>query len=96
MAREGSTTLSQRGRELELALAKLRARFAKKPRSWLARCVKRLRDVERVGAGSWIVRGRRELGDEYPSYLVKVVGGRYRCSCHSPYRPYAARRRRQV
>ncbi|MCX8204743.1 MAG: hypothetical protein N3H31_03745 [Candidatus Nezhaarchaeota archaeon] len=90
-------TLSPRSSEaLKLALARLKARFTKKPRSWFERCVERLRDVERVGAGSWVVRGRRSLGDEYPSYLVKVVGGKYRCSCQSPYRLYASRRRRQV
>ena len=97
MEREACTTLSQISEDaLRLALAKLRARFQGKSEAWLKRCARRLKDVEQVDVDSWMVKGRPELGDRYPSYLVRVVDGRYRCSCHSPYRPYAAKRRRSV
>lgn len=95
--REGSTTRSLRNEEaLRLALAKLRARFTGKTEAWAQRCVKRLGDVEQLDVDSWMVKGRPELGDRYPSYLVKVVGGRYHCSCHSSLKPYASWRRRAV
>jgi len=77
-------------------LAKLKARFTGKSQAWLKRCVKRLGDIKQVDVDSWIVKGRSELGDRYPSYLVKAVDGKYRCSCHSPCRPYGPRRRRLV
>lgn len=77
-------------------MVKLKARFPAKSKTWLKRCVKRLRDVQQVDVDSWVVKGRGELGDRYPSYLVKVVGGRYRCSCHNPCRLYGAWRRKLV
>ncbi|RLF11243.1 MAG: hypothetical protein DRJ98_03975 [Thermoprotei archaeon] len=90
-------TLSRNSAEqLSWALTKLKSRFTGKSESWVRRCLKRLRDVEEIEVGTWRVKGRFELGDRYPNYLVKVVNGKYQCSCHDPHKPYSRFRRRSV
>ena len=64
--------------------------------SWLKRSAKRVHDVYECGRNKWIVRGRRELGDVEDVYVVEYdeESGRFRCTCHQPYKPYASNRRR--
>lgn len=82
----------------DLALARLKSRLTWKSWSWLRRCLRRLSDVEEDedDPNLWRVKGRPELGDREPEYLVKLAAGRYYCTCYDPSKPYAKLRRREV
>ncbi|MDH5815237.1 MAG: hypothetical protein QE164_00330 [Candidatus Nezhaarchaeota archaeon] len=64
--------------------------------SWVKRSMKRMYDVYECSGGTWIVRGRRSLGDGETIYVVEYdeERGSFKCTCHQPYKPYAKSRRR--
>jgi hypothetical protein len=37
--------------------------------------------VKEFNENTWVVRGLPELGDRYPTYVVRLRDGRYYCSC---------------
>ncbi|RLE62901.1 MAG: hypothetical protein DRJ49_02660 [Thermoprotei archaeon] len=66
------------------ALEDLKRNFPNKSTSWYVRAVLRVfSGIERVAKNHWIVKGLRELGDQYPYYNVVLTrGGKYMCDCH--------------
>jgi len=72
------------GRELiDLAIERLREDFPNKSKSWIRRALVRFMKgtVREYGEGVWVVKGLTELGDRYPTYVVRFKDGRYYCSC---------------
>jgi len=72
------------GRELiDLAVERLREDFPNKSKSWVRRALVRFmkNTVKEYGEGVWVVKGLPELGDKYPTYVVRFRDGRYYCSC---------------
>jgi len=82
--------------DLVEAVRRLRRRFRAKPASWFYRAVYRGLGggVRRVGRKHWLVRGFRELGDEYPYYNVWIFEKKYRCDCF--YRSYGYVRKARI
>jgi hypothetical protein len=68
---------------IDLAIERLREDFPNKSRSWVRRALIRFmkNTVKEYGEGAWVVRGLPELGDRYPTYVVRLRDGRYYCSC---------------
>jgi hypothetical protein len=68
---------------IDLAIERLREDFPSKSRSWVRRALIRFMKgtVKEYGEGVWVVRGLPELGDKYPTYVVRLRDGRYYCSC---------------
>jgi len=68
---------------IDLAIERLREDFPNKSRSWVRRALIRFmkNTVKEYGEGVWVVRGLPELGDRYPTYVVRLRDGRYYCSC---------------
>jgi hypothetical protein len=68
---------------IELAIERLREDFPSKSRSWVRRALVRFMKgtVKEYGENVWVVRGLPELGDKYPTYVVRLRDGRYYCSC---------------
>jgi len=72
------------GRELiNLAVEGLREDFPNKSKSWVRRALVRFmkNTVKEYGENVWVVKGLPELGDKYPTYVVRLRDGRYYCSC---------------
>ena len=69
---------------LDLAIRGLRRKFPGKSSSWIKRAILRLGDIEEK-QGYFIVRGRPELGDRYPEYLVwfSERERRWYCTCYA-------------
>jgi len=71
-------------RELvDLAIERLREDFPNKSKSWIRRALVRFMKgtVREINENVWVVRGLPELGDRYPTYVVRFKDGRYYCSC---------------
>jgi hypothetical protein len=68
---------------IDLAIERLREDFPNKSRSWVRRALVRFmkNTVKEYGENVWVVRGSPELGDKYPTYVVRFKDGRYYCSC---------------
>jgi len=68
---------------IDLAVEGLREDFPSKSRSWVRRALIRFmkNTVKEYGENVWVVRGLPELGDKYPTYVVRLRDGRYYCSC---------------
>jgi len=68
---------------IELAIERLREDFPNKSKSWIRRALVRFmkNTVKEYGEGVWVVKGLPELGDKYPTYVVRLRDGRYYCSC---------------
>lgn len=64
--------------------------------SWVKRSMTRMYDVYECSRNTWIIRGRRKLGDGETIYVIKFdeEGGSFKCTCQQPYKPYAKSRRR--
>ena len=79
------------------ALRRLRLDFPHKSKSWLQRCLRRLKDVRKLKVG-YAVRGRAELGDEETMYFVDYdeESKRWRCTCYDPVKMWSQRRRVEV
>jgi len=77
-------------------IEKLLALMENKGSSWIKRSMKRVHDVYECDRNTWIVRGRKSLGDEETIYVVEYdeEKGSFKCTCHQPYKPYARSRRR--
>jgi hypothetical protein len=72
------------GRELiDLAVERLREDFPNKSKSWIRRALIRFmkNTVKEYGENVWVVRGLPELGDKYPTYVVRFKENKYQCSC---------------
>ena len=72
------------GRELiDLAVEGLREDFPSKSRSWIRRALIRFMrgTVREFSENVWVVRGLPELGDRYPTYVVRFKENKYQCSC---------------
>jgi len=81
---------------IDLAIERLREDFPNKSRSWVRRALIRFmkNTVKEYGEGAWVVRGLPELGDKYPTYVVRFKDGRYYCSCFES--SWGLRRRSEV
>jgi SWIM zinc finger. len=68
---------------IDLAVERLREDFPSKSRSWVRRALIRFMrgTVREFNENTWVVRGLPELGDRYPTYVVRLRDGRYYCSC---------------
>jgi len=68
---------------IDLAIERLREDFPNKSKSWIRRALIRFMrgTVKEYGENVWIVRGLPELGDRYPTYIVRLRDGEYYCSC---------------
>jgi hypothetical protein len=68
---------------IELAIERLREEFPNKSSSWIRRALIRFMKgtVREFGENVWVVRGLPELGDKYPTYVVRFKDGKYYCSC---------------
>jgi len=68
---------------IDLAIERLREVFPSKSRSWVRRALVRFmkNTVKEFSENIWVVRGLPELGDKYPTYVVRLRDGRYHCSC---------------
>ena len=68
---------------INLAVERLREDFPNKSKSWIRRALVRFMKgtVREYGENVWVVRGLPELGDKYPTYVVRLRDGRYYCSC---------------
>jgi hypothetical protein len=68
---------------IDLAVERLREDFPNKSRSWVRRALIRFmkNTVKEYGENVWVVKGLPELGDRYPTYVVRLRDGRYYCSC---------------
>jgi len=68
---------------IDLAVERLREDFPNKSKSWIRRALIRFMKgtVREYGEGVWVVKGLTELGDRYPTYVVRLRDGRYYCSC---------------
>jgi len=85
------------GRELiELAIERLREDFPNKSKSWIRRALVRFmkNTVKEFSENVWVVKGLPELGDKYPTYVVRFRDGRYYCSCFES--SWGLRRRSEV
>ncbi|RLE79036.1 MAG: hypothetical protein DRJ52_09265 [Thermoprotei archaeon] len=77
------------------ALGYLKRKFPNKSSSWYYRALIRfLFGVRQLSENTWIVKGLKNLGDNYPQYTVVYLGDRYTCDCY--YRTWGARRRKEV
>lgn len=74
-------------------LKAFKAEFKGKTESWVKRCVKRLKDVDRLDPNTWIVKGRLSLGDHEAEYKVFTVHHHYQCTCWDPDKPFSNARR---
>ena len=81
---------------INLAVERLREDFPNKNKSWIRRALIRFmkNTVKEYGENVWVVRGLPELGDKYPTYVVRFRGGRYYCSCFES--NWGLRRRSEV
>jgi hypothetical protein len=81
---------------IDLAIERLRENFPNKSRSWVRRALIRFMrgTVREFGENVWVVRGLPELGDRYPTYVVRFKDGRYYCSCFES--SWGLRRRSEV
>ena len=68
---------------IDLAIERLREDFPNKSRSWVRRALIRFmkNTVKEYGENVWVVRGLPELGDKYPTYVVRFKENKYQCSC---------------
>jgi len=68
---------------IDLAVERLREDFPNKSKSWIRRALIRFMKgtVREFSENVWVVRGLPELGDKYPTYVVRLRDGRYYCSC---------------
>jgi len=68
---------------IDLAIERLREDFPNKSKSWVRRALIRFMKgtVKEYGENVWVVKGLSELGDKYPTYVVRFKDGRYYCSC---------------
>ena len=85
------------GRELiELAIERLREEFPNKSKSWVRRALIRFMrgTVREFSENVWVVRGLPELGDKYPTYVVRFKENKYQCSCFES--NWGLRRRSEV
>jgi hypothetical protein len=81
---------------IDLAIERLREGFPNKSRSWVRRALIRFMKgtVKEYGEGVWVVKGLPELGDKYPTYVVRFRDGRYYCSCFES--SWGLRRRSEI
>jgi hypothetical protein len=85
------------GRELiDLAIERLREGFPSKSRSWVRRALIRFMrgTVREFNENTWVVRGLPELGDKYPTYVVRFKENKYQCSCFES--SWGLRRRSEI
>ena len=85
------------GRELiDLAVERLREDFPNKSKSWVRRALIRFMrgTVKEFSENVWVVKGLTELGDKYPTYMVRFKDGRYYCSCFES--SWGLRRRSEI
>ena len=68
---------------IDLAIERLREDFPNKSKSWIRRALIRFMKgtVKEFNENTWVVKGLTELGDRYPTYVVRLRDGRYYCSC---------------
>ncbi len=68
---------------IDLAIERLREEFPNKSKSWIRRALIRFmkNTVKEYGENVWVVKGLPELGDRYPTYVVRFRDGKYHCSC---------------
>jgi len=68
---------------IDLAIERLRENFPNKSKSWVRRALVRFMrgTVREFNENTWVVRGLPELGDRYPTYVVRFKDGKYYCSC---------------
>jgi hypothetical protein len=68
---------------IDLAVERLREDFPNKSRSWVRRALIRFvkGTVREFNENTWVVRGLPELGDKYPTYVVRFKENKYQCSC---------------
>ena len=81
---------------IDLAVERLREDFPNKSKSWVRRALIRFmkNTVKEYGENVWVVKGLPELGDRYPTYVVRFKDGRYYCSCFES--SWGLRRRSEV
>jgi hypothetical protein len=81
---------------IDLAIERLREDFPNKSKSWVRRALIRFmkNTVKEYGENVWVVKGLTELGDKYPTYVVRFKDGRYYCSCFES--SWGLRRRSEV
>jgi hypothetical protein len=81
---------------IDLAVERLREDFPNKSSSWIRRALIRFmkNTVKEFSEGVWVVRGLPELGDKYPTYVVRFKDGRYYCSCFES--SWGLRRRSEI
>ena len=70
---------------LRVSVDELRRMFPRKSRSWVARSLRRFLngDVKKISENTWLVMGRREMGDALPHYVVRYINNRYVCDCQA-------------
>jgi hypothetical protein len=68
---------------IDLAIERLREDFPNKSKSWVRRALIRFmkNTVKEYGENVWVVKGLTELGDKYPTYVVRFKENKYQCSC---------------
>jgi hypothetical protein len=68
---------------IDLAIERLREGFPNKSKSWIRRALVRFMrgTVREFNENTWVVRGLPELGDKYPTYVVRFKENKYQCSC---------------
>ncbi|PLC68436.1 hypothetical protein B7L70_03470 [Vulcanisaeta sp. EB80] len=81
---------------IDLAIERLMEEFPSKSRSWVRRALVRFmkNTVKEFGEGVWVVKGLPELGDKYPTYVVRFKENKYQCSCFES--NWGLRRRSEV
>ena len=81
---------------IELAIERLREDFPNKSKSWIRRALIRFmkNTVKEYGENVWVVKGLPELGDKYPTYVVRFKENKYQCSCFES--NWGLRRRSEV
>jgi hypothetical protein len=81
---------------IDLAIERLREDFPSKSKSWIRRALIRFmkNTVKEFSEGVWVVRGLPELGDRYPTYVVRFKENKYQCSCFES--SWGLRRRSEV
>jgi len=68
---------------IDLAVERLREDFPNKSSSWIRRALIRFMKgtVREFNENTWVVKGLPELGDKYPTYVVRFKENKYQCSC---------------
>ena len=81
---------------IDLAIERLREDFPNKSKSWVRRALVRFMrgTVREFNENTWVVRGLPELGDRYPTYVVRFRENKYQCSCFES--SWGLRRRSEI